>query len=37
VTPGMTVTAEIQTGERRLISYLLSPLMRHVSESMHER
>jgi hemolysin D len=37
LTPGMAVTAEIQTGERRLISYLLSPLIRHVSESMHER
>jgi hemolysin D len=37
LTPGMAVTAEIQTGERRLISYLLSPLTRHVSESMHER
>jgi hemolysin D len=37
LTPGMAVTAEIQTGERRLISYLLSPLVRHVSESMHER
>ncbi len=28
LTPGMAVTAEIQTGERRLISYLLSPLVR---------
>lgn len=37
LTPGMAVTAEIQTGERRLISYLLSPLARHVSESMRER
>jgi membrane fusion protein, hemolysin D len=37
LTPGMAVTAEIQTGERRLISYLLSPLVRHVSESMRER
>ncbi|HET6160194.1 MAG TPA: HlyD family type I secretion periplasmic adaptor subunit [Dongiaceae bacterium] len=37
LTPGMAVTAEVQTGERRLISYLLSPLVRHVSESMHER
>jgi hemolysin D len=35
--PGMAVTAEIQTGERRLINYLLSPLVRHVSESMRER
>lgn len=37
LTPGMAVTAEIQTGERRLISYLLSPLVRKVSESMRER
>jgi hemolysin D len=37
LTPGMTVTAEIQTGERRLIQFLLSPLRRHVSESMRER
>jgi hemolysin D len=37
LTPGMAVTAEIQTGERRLISYLLSPLVRKVTESMHER
>jgi hypothetical protein len=25
LTPGMAVTAEIHTGQRRLISYLLSP------------
>lgn len=37
LTPGMAVTAEIQTGERRLISFLLSPLVGHVSESMRER
>jgi hemolysin D len=37
LTPGMTVTAEIQTGQRRLISYLLSPIVRRVTESMHER
>jgi hemolysin D len=35
--PGMAVTAEIQTGRRRIISYLLSPLVRHVEESGHER
>ncbi len=34
---GMAVTAEIQTGRRRVIDYLLSPLVRHVSESGHER
>lgn len=37
LTPGMAVTAEIKTGRRRLISYLLSPLIQHVNESMHER
>lgn len=37
LTPGMALTAEIQTGERRLISFLLSPLVSHVSESMRER
>ena len=37
LTPGMTVTAEIKTGRRRIISYLLSPLIQHAKESMHER
>ena len=35
--PGMQVTAEIQTGRRRIISYLLSPLVRRVEEGGHER
>ena len=35
--PGMAVTAEIKTGSRRLISYLLSPLMKYRQESMRER
>jgi hemolysin D len=35
--PGMQVSAEIQTGERRVISYLLSPLVRHADESLRER
>ncbi|EQD71732.1 type I secretion membrane fusion protein, HlyD family protein, partial [mine drainage metagenome] len=26
ITPGMAVTAEIRTGRRRVIDYLLSPL-----------
>lgn len=34
---GMRVTAEIKTGERRVISYLLSPLKETISESMRER
>jgi len=31
------VTAEIKTGKRRVIEYLLSPIQRSVSESMGER
>ena len=34
---GMLVTAEVTTGTRRLIEYLLSPVMRHVEESGRER
>jgi len=35
--PGMNLTAEIKTGKRRLIEYLLSPVQSHVQESMRER
>ena len=35
--PGMTVAAEIKTGERRAIDYLLSPLAKVASEAMRER
>jgi hemolysin D len=35
--PGMTVTAEIKTGQRHLISYLLSPFMRYRHEALRER
>jgi hemolysin D len=35
--PGMTVTAEIKTGQRRVISYLLSPFMRYRHEALRER
>ena len=34
---GMAVTAEIKTGERRIISYLLSPLRKYRQESLRER
>jgi hemolysin D len=37
LTPGMAVTAEIKTGERRLIEYLLSPLARHSQQALRER
>lgn len=35
--PGMGVTAEIKTGKRRVIEYLLSPVMKYMNESMRER
>ncbi len=34
---GMAVTAEIKTGRRRIISYLLSPLARYQHDSLRER
>ena len=37
VTPGMTVRVEIKTGERRVISYVLSPLLQHQREALRER
>jgi hemolysin D len=37
LSPGMNVTAEIKTGRRRVIEYLLSPVQRAVSESLGER
>lgn len=37
LTPGMAVTAEIKTGSRRIISYLLSPLLKLKQESFRER
>jgi hemolysin D len=35
--PGMAVTVEIKTGTRRLIEYLMSPLLRYSHESLRER
>jgi hemolysin D len=37
VTAGMSSTVEIKTGSRRVIEYVLSPLVQHVHESLHER
>jgi len=34
---GMSATAEIKTGTRRVIEYVLSPLMRHQQEALRER
>jgi hemolysin D len=35
--PGMAVTVEIKTGSRRILSYLLSPLLRYQQETLRER
>ena len=37
VSPGMAVSAEIKTGRRRVIEYLLSPLLRYRQEALRER
>jgi hemolysin D len=37
LTPGMAVTVEIKTGSRRVIEYLLSPLMRYKQAALRER
>jgi len=37
LSPGMSVEIDIKTGRRRIINYLLSPLLRHRHESLHER
>ena len=37
LSPGMTVTVEIKTGERRAISYVLSPLSEIMSTTARER
>lgn len=35
--PGMAVTVDIKTGTRRVIEYLLSPILTNVKESLRER
>ena len=37
LSPGMAATVEIKTGSRRIISYLLSPLIRYKHGSLRER
>ena len=34
---GMAVTVEVKTGERSVLSYLLSPILKYKHEMMHER
>jgi hemolysin D len=35
--PGMAVTAEVKTGSRRIIGYLLSPIARYEHDALRER
>lgn len=35
--PGMAVTVEVKTGTRRIIEYLMSPVLRYRHESLRER
>ncbi len=37
LSPGMAVTVEVNTGRRRIISYLLSPLVKYGHDSLRER
>jgi hemolysin D len=37
LTPGMSVTVEVKTGNRRVIEYFLSPLMKMKDEALRER
>lgn len=37
LSPGMAVTVEVRTGERRVLDYLLSPIREATSASGHER
>ncbi|MNY66918.1 Hemolysin secretion protein D, plasmid [compost metagenome] len=37
LSPGMSVTAEVKTDQRRVIEYFLSPLQQYANESLRER
>ena len=37
LSPGMAVTVEIKTGSRKVLDYLLSPLLRYRQEMLRER
>ena len=37
LSPGMAVTAEVKTGSRKVIEYVLTPLLRYRDEAMTER
>jgi len=35
--PGMAITVEIKTGERRVVEYFLDPLLRTTNQSLREK
>ena len=37
ISPGMTVTTEIITGQKSLLQYMLKPIFTQLHESFHER
>lgn len=37
LSPGMSGSVEIKTGTRRVVEYVLAPLLQHGRESLHER
>ena len=37
VAPGMSVTADIAIGSRRVLEYFLAPILRYKQESLRER
>lgn len=37
LSPGLSASVEIKTGSRRVIEYVLAPLLQHARESLRER
>jgi hemolysin D len=37
LSPGMAVTVEIKTGSRRIVSYLMSPIVKYKQQMLRER
>jgi HlyD family type I secretion membrane fusion protein len=37
ITPGMTVMAEVMTGDKTLLQYMLKPIFTQLQQSFHER
>lgn len=37
LSPGLSIQADIKTGRRRVIEYVLTPLLQHGRESLRER